>query len=109
MNDTRCINIFTITEPEEDGPCSDCEESPCSCEPGEGGKFEDTYFCGKPGHPIETNEGTKYVWDDCRPFVMEDGMLNGFELRQDEQAKEDEVARASLKEKLLIRSYGENL
>ena len=77
--DTQCINIIEIwCEPEPGEPCPDCEHMECKCEPGEGANFRDTEFCGRPGKPISTNDGIKYVCDRCRPYVVQDGMLNGW-------------------------------
>jgi hypothetical protein len=105
MNDTRCINIIEMwpdePEPQAGYSCEFCDQVECDCPPGEGVNFRDTDFCGRPGYPIETNDGTKYVCEDCPPFVLEEGMLNGFELRQDQQSAEDDAAIESLKGKLL--------
>jgi hypothetical protein len=78
---SSCINlIYLWCEREPGAPCEYCELTECECEPGEGANFSDIEFCGQPGKPILTQDGIKYVCNDCCPSVIEEGHLNGFEL-----------------------------
>lgn len=68
MEDTRCINLLVV----------EYADPVLACDPNDPDDQPDTQWCHRPGKPIMTEDGVKYVCDDCRRGVEAEGHLNGF-------------------------------